>query len=84
MLQENQMMMLQHCFLSNNYSKLFFRFTTCNRMIKIMEHQKILNSLNEPNDSKFVTRKWNIFNDQSNANNDVRNYIIYNTEISKI
>ena len=53
-------------------------------MIKIMEHQKILNSLNEPNDSKFVTRKWNIFNDQSNANNDVRNYIIYNAEISKI
>ena len=48
-----------------------------------MEHQKILNSLNEPSDSKFVTRKWNIFNDQSNANNDVRNYIIYNTEISK-
>ena len=48
-----------------------------------MEHQKILNSLNEPSDSKFVTRNWNIFNDQSNANNDVRNYIIYNTEISK-
>ena len=52
-------------------------------MIKTMEHQKILNSLNEPSDSKFVTRNWNIFNDQSNANNDVRNYIIYNTEISK-
>ena len=25
-----------------------------------MEHQKILNLLNEANDSKFVTRKWNI------------------------
>ena len=25
-----------------------------------MEQQKILNLLNEPNDSKFVTRKWNI------------------------
>ena len=36
-----------------------------------MEHQKILNLLNEPNDSKFVTRKWNIVNDQSNANYDV-------------
>ena len=31
-----------------------------------MEHQKILNLLNEVNDSKFVTKKWNIFNDQSN------------------
>ena len=30
-----------------------------------MEHQKILNSLNEPSDSKFVTRKWDIANDQS-------------------
>ena len=49
-----------------------------------MEYQKISNLLNETIDSKFVTRKWNIFNDQSNANNDVRNYIIYNTEISKI
>ena len=25
-----------------------------------MEQQKILNLLNEANDSKFVTRKWNI------------------------
>ena len=25
-----------------------------------MEHQKILNLLNEANDSKFVTRKWNM------------------------
>ena len=36
-----------------------------------MEHQKILNLLNEANDSKFVTRKWNIVIDQSNANYDV-------------
>ena len=27
-----------------------------------MEHQKILNLLNEANDSKFITRKWNIAN----------------------
>ena len=33
-----------------------------------MKHQKILNSLSEGNDSKFVTRKWNIFNDNSKAN----------------
>ena len=48
-----------------------------------MEHQKILNLLNEPNDYKFVTRKWNIVNDQSNANCDVGNEIIYNTEVFK-
>ena len=29
-----------------------------------MEHQKILDLLNEASDSKFVTRKWNIVNDQ--------------------
>ena len=29
-----------------------------------MEHQKILNSLNEANNSKFVTRKWTIASDQ--------------------
>ena len=33
-----------------------------------MEHQKILNLLNEVSDSKFVTRKWNIVKDESNAN----------------
>ena len=48
-----------------------------------MEHQKILNLLNEANYSKLVTRKWNIVNDQSNANYDVGNEIIYNTEVLK-
>ena len=33
-----------------------------------MEHQNILNLLNDANDSKFVTRKWNIVNDSSKAN----------------
>ena len=47
-----------------------------------MEHQKILNLLNEARDSKFVTRKWSIINDQSNANYNVGNEIIYNTEVS--
>ena len=46
-----------------------------------MEHQKILNLLNEANNSKFVKRKWNIVNDQSNANYDLGNEIIYNTEV---
>ena len=30
-----------------------------------MEHEKILNLLNEENDSKFVTRKWKIVSDNS-------------------
>ena len=46
-----------------------------------MEHQKILNLLNKPNDSKFVTREQNIVNDQSNANCDVGNEILYNIEV---
>ena len=29
-----------------------------------MEHQKILNLLNEANNSKFLRRKWKIVNDQ--------------------
>ena len=33
-----------------------------------MEHQKILNLLNEANDSKFLAGKWNIVNDNSKAN----------------
>ena len=41
-----------------------------------MERQKILNLLNEINDSKFVTRKWNIVNGNSNANFGVRSEII--------
>ena len=39
--------------------------------------------MNEANVSKFVTRKWNIVNDQSNANYEVGNEIIYNTEVLK-
>ena len=41
----------------------------------------MLNLLNEASKSKIVTRKGNIVNDQSNANYDVRNEIIYNTEV---
>ena len=37
-----------------------------------MEHKKKLNLFNEPKDSKFVTRKWNIVNDQSNANYEMK------------
>ena len=39
--------------------------------------------MNEPNNSKFVRRKWNIVNNQSNANYDVGNEIIYNTYVLK-
>ena len=48
-----------------------------------MEQQKVLNLLNEVSDSKFVTRKWNMVNDQSNANYDVGNETIYNAEALK-
>ena len=34
-------------------------------------------------DSKFVTRKWNIANDQSNVSYDVGNKIVYNTDVLK-
>ena len=44
-----------------------------------MEHQKILDSLSEANNSKFVTRKRNT----SNANYGVQNEIIYNAELLK-
>ena len=46
-----------------------------------MEHQKVLNFLNGVNNYKFVTRKWNIVNDNSNANYCEGNKIIYNTEV---
>ena len=48
-----------------------------------MEQQQILNFLNEANDSKIVTTKQNIFNDNSKSNYDARNEITYNTEILK-
>ena len=33
-----------------------------------MKHEKIINSLNEANGFKVVTRKWNIVNDNQNRN----------------
>ena len=46
-----------------------------------MEHQKILNLLNEANDSEFVTRKLNIANDNSKSNYGARNKIMFNTKV---
>ena len=43
----------------------------------------MLNLLNEANESKFVARKWNIVNDQSNTNCCEKNQTIYNTEVLK-
>ena len=43
-----------------------------------MQHQKILNLLNEENDSQFVRRKWNIVNDNTRKNFDVGSEIICN------
>ena len=48
-----------------------------------MEYQKILSLLNEANDYKFVTSKWNIINDNSKANYVVGSEIIYNTKVLK-
>ena len=48
-----------------------------------MEHQKILNLLNEAKNSKFVTRKWNIVHDNSNTDYGVEHEINYNTEVLK-
>ena len=39
-----------------------------------------MNLLNEPNHSKFVTRKWNIDNDQRNANYDEGKEVFCNIE----
>ena len=39
--------------------------------------------MNEENDSKFLTIKWNIVNDNSKAIYDVANQVIYNTELFK-
>ena len=48
-----------------------------------MKHQKILNLLNESNDSKFVTRKWNIVSDNSDTSYGVGSENIYNAEVLK-
>ena len=48
-----------------------------------MEHQKILNLLNEANDCKFTTNKRNMISDNSKANYGVGNQIIYNSEVLK-
>ena len=45
-----------------------------------MQHQKIGNLFDEASDSKFVIKKWSIFNDQSNENYEVGKEIIYNTQ----
>ena len=43
-----------------------------------MEQRKILNLLNEANDSKFLTRKWIIANGNSKSNYDATNEITCN------
>ena len=43
-----------------------------------MEHQKMFSLVNEASYSKFVKRKRNSVNDQSNKNYDVGNDIIDN------
>ena len=47
-----------------------------------MDHQEILNLLNKSSDSKYVARKWNIVNDQLNANYDAGNKM-HNRDVLK-
>ena len=49
-----------------------------------MEHQKILNLLNEASDYKFVTRKYSIANHQSNANYGCRKQNYFQHKSDKI
>ena len=71
-------------YLSRQTNTSFFPSNEKKMMVQqIFDLQKKLNLLNEANDSKVVPRKWNIVNDQSNANYNVRNGIIYNTEVLK-
>ena len=48
-----------------------------------MEHQNVLNSLNEAKDFQIAKRKWGTVNDQLNANYNAGNEIIYNAEVLK-
>ena len=48
-----------------------------------MERQKILNLLNKANNSKLVTRKWNVVNDNSKTNYNAGNEVTYITEVLK-
>ena len=48
-----------------------------------MEHQKIWNLLNEEYNTKLITRKWNVVNDNSKTNYDATNENTYDTDILK-
>ena len=48
-----------------------------------MKNKKILNLLNKVGDSKFVTRKWIIVNDQLRTSYSAGNKVIYSTEVLK-
>ena len=46
-----------------------------------MEHKKMLNLLNEADISKFLTRKWNIVNDNLKPNSNAANEITFHKEV---
>ena len=60
-------------------NKHFFDQTINNKQ---EAYEKIF-EMSRNNDSRFVTRKWNMVNDQSNANYDTKNETMYNTEVLK-
>ena len=45
--------------------------------------KKMLNLLSESSESNFLTRNWNIVNNQSNASYDLGNETIFNAEVLK-
>ena len=54
-----------------------------NSLVQIYQDKQIrilLNLLDEANDFKFVTKKWNIVNDNQKANYGVGSEVINNTE----
>ena len=42
-----------------------------------MTHKEVLNLLTTASDSRYMTTKWNIVNDQSNSSHSVGNKIFY-------
>ena len=68
--------MCYNVFIAEKQKKAILNFS-------LIEQQQKLILLNETNDSKFVTRKWNIVNNNSKSNYDEENEISYITEILK-
>ena len=78
---------MQQCFfIVEKQQKRILTFSLDSLIVTEQYHNgtsKNIKLLNEVNDSKFVTRKWNIVNDNSEANYYAGNEIIYDTKVLK-